>query len=180
MGLIVKIGKIASLDDARMAASLGVPYLGFVVGNSPNCISPIQLPDILTWVPESTPVIESENYSLAEINSLSSLLGVNHFEIATQEDPEQNDLTLFGRGFLPKGPKDQRWAILSVKDADNQPLAKRVLVTISLSTSRDELKRWAEHGVAGFNLDFDSDWDYDALEELLEVISSLSTASQTS
>lgn len=85
----LKICGITRLDDARFCAAEGVDYLGFVFfEDSPRCIEPGEVGEIVAWVhgPRTVGVFVDENPE--RINAIVEMAGLDMVQLHGRESPE--------------------------------------------------------------------------------------------
>jgi phosphoribosylanthranilate isomerase len=87
--MIVKVGKVTNLSDARYCAGMNVDLLGFVtVENQENYLAPKEFQDIRGWL--SGPQIVAEIYGLSSASELADIIEhykPDYLELSKKELP---------------------------------------------------------------------------------------------
>lgn len=87
--MIVKVGKVTNLSDARYCAGMNVDLLGFVtVENQENYLAPAAFQDIRGWL--SGPQIVAEIYGLSSASELAEIIEgykPDYLELSEKELP---------------------------------------------------------------------------------------------
>jgi phosphoribosylanthranilate isomerase len=87
--MIVKVGKVTNLSDARYCAGMNVDLLGFVtVENQENYLTPAAFQDIRGWL--SGPQIVAEIYGLSSASELAEIIEnykPDYLELSEKELP---------------------------------------------------------------------------------------------
>lgn len=166
----LKIGNITSLEQARTAASLGPDYIGLKVSAmQQDAISPIQLPEIINWIPDCLHVAEVTGYSAESLENLGELLGLGHFQTSDHLNLNpDSDLILFretkqGDDISEKETVVCDYAYYLEVDDDQK---SRCMVTINPGASVDIVETVANNAY-GFNVPFSEETSFDEWENLL-------------
>lgn len=131
--MIVKVGKVTNLSDARYCAGMNVDLLGFVtVENEENYLAPKAFQDIRGWL--SGPQIVAEIYGLNSVSELADIIEnykPDYLELSEKELPLVD-------GSLPlivKWSKDNVDDLLKISNLYALVVDKKNLPTLTASNN---------------------------------------------
>lgn len=171
---MLKITGITNLESARNAASLGPDFLGIRISATQSpAVSPIDVPEILPWLPNTQVVLELMDYGYDQLQSLHELLKVSHYEMPnTPKAPLDADITLFIKDPQKAGATENyRYGIMPLhafKSAESEIIA-RSFVEVDFDTPPQTIQQIAE-GAKGFQFHYDPEAEYEVYEGLLKAI----------
>jgi phosphoribosylanthranilate isomerase len=180
--MIVKVGKVTNLSDARYCAGMNVDLLGFVtVENQESYLPPKEFQDIRGWL--SGPQIVAEIYGLSSVSELNDIIDnykPDYLELSEKELPlVDGSLPLIVR--WSKGEFDKAmdipnlYALIVDKTqldniGDNKIKIKLLVEAENLSEVEAVTNRPAVKGIVlnGTQEESPGLKDYDHLSEILE------------
>ncbi|MCB0737974.1 MAG: hypothetical protein KDC92_10710 [Bacteroidetes bacterium] len=115
MKLALKIANVKSLDDARLAASLGADYIELAVAkNSQYGVTPMEVQSVMQWIPNSVVLVQFIDYPNENLHELANLLGLKWISVDDESFNWQDfKIGVCGKGFLPQGKTELRLATFS-------------------------------------------------------------------
>ena len=175
--MLVKVGGITNLSDARYCAGMGVEMLGFgVIAGQDNYIAPERFQEIRGWV--TGPRVVAEIFGIKSADALEEILknySPDYLELS------MNEISLFQNLPLP--------FILSLKDgesSDNLPLTPAYIqrftavppednypILLEIRSAQDFQRVLQQAGIHGISMHGGQELrpglkDYDFLSEVLE------------